>query len=663
MKHRTGPVIRALAAALIMLLCTPFSAPADGIARVESSLTAYVTGDDARAYAEPDPESESIPVAEGTEVEVLAWDRTWAMCTAKGYSVYIPVASLTAKKENETNKAADTAIPCKVKTKTVKVYKSNSTSSKVLGTLKKGTEVSVLAYNKTWARISVNGTVGYCKTSALTKSDVSPEPEPSPEPTPAPTPKPETLIRCSVTAKTAKLYSKASTGSKALKTLKKGTQVGVAAYNKTWAKVVYEGTTGYMKVSVLKKISLDPEKDPDDGLNEDERYRKKYPNAQFTATVVGMNVPAYSVSDRSKAISKLTCGTEVSVYAYTEDWAYIGIGDARGFVACRYISADRYTELKKGSSGSDVEHLETCLLSLGYFDGKPDEKWSDLTSDAVERFRRSVGLGSSDTADAPTQRILYAGYAPKDPITGITLTSGASGENVTRLQNRLYALGYLGLSSSITGKYASVTTKAVKMLQQRCSLTADGTVGAATAKVLWSELAVPKPNTITAADYVAPRNENGQKTVPPGLASTQSTLPSNATAEQRREYVIYIAQQQLTKPYVWGTAGPDTFDCSGLMCYCFKKIGISLNRSAYSLGYSSSSGEKITSQGDLQRGDILCFDTIADEDLSDHVGIYLGSGYFIHASSGETHRFVCVSRITNGSYHDKAFSWARRPKY
>ena len=125
--------------------------------------------------------------------------------------------------------------------------------------------------------------------------------------------------------------------------------------------------------------------------------------------------------------------------------------------------------------------------------------------------------------------------------------------------------------------------------------------------------------------------------------------------------MIYLAQLQLGKPYIYATAGPNSFDCSGLTVYCYGKVGKTLGRSAYAHGYNSSSGTKIERIADLKRGDIVCFNTINDSDLVDHVGIYIGDGYFIHASSGSSNgKQVCVSNLNSG-YYNRVFSWARRP--
>jgi cell wall-associated NlpC family hydrolase len=86
--------------------------------------------------------------------------------------------------------------------------------------------------------------------------------------------------------------------------------------------------------------------------------------------------------------------------------------------------------------------------------------------------------------------------------------------------------------------------------------------------------------------------------------------------------VIAAAKAQLGKPYVYGSAGPGTFDCSGLTMWAYRAAGVSL---AHYTGSQFQSGRHI-SRGELQPGDLVFF-------YSDvhHVGIYLGGGQMIDA--------------------------------
>jgi peptidoglycan DL-endopeptidase CwlO len=77
-------------------------------------------------------------------------------------------------------------------------------------------------------------------------------------------------------------------------------------------------------------------------------------------------------------------------------------------------------------------------------------------------------------------------------------------------------------------------------------------------------------------------------------------------------------------PYVWGAAGPDEFDCSGLVVWAFAGEGISLPHYTGSLW---NSGLHV-SRADLEPGDLVFFFA----DIS-HVGIYLGNGLMVDAPS------------------------------
>ena len=77
-------------------------------------------------------------------------------------------------------------------------------------------------------------------------------------------------------------------------------------------------------------------------------------------------------------------------------------------------------------------------------------------------------------------------------------------------------------------------------------------------------------------------------------------------------------------PYVSGATGPDSFDCSGLVCYCY---GYARGRTTYDMIDSlKASGDWHTSISELNPGD-LAFTS------SGHVGIYVGNGVFIDAPS------------------------------
>ena len=281
--------------------------------------------------------------------------------------------------------------------------------------------------------------------------------------------------------------------------------------------------------------------------------------------------------------------------------------------------------LKQGMSGDAVKRLQNRLIELGYMTGTADGSFGASTKTAVAAFQRKAGLDADGIAGPTTLAVLYDADAPRVTPADDTLEQGDSGDAVKALQKRLIELGYM--NGTADGDFGSATKAAVKLFQKQAGLTVDGVAGPGTQSALFSSNA-PKYDGKTSVD-----------------TDTSSTAAK----------IIATAKQYMGCTYVYGTSGPNTFDCSGFTCFVFKKYGYSLLRSAQQQGYDDNY-ERLT-RSELKMGDIVCFNTISDNDLSDHVGIYISDGNFIHASSGGG--CVMISNLDSG-YYNRVFSWGRR---
>ena len=118
--------------------------------------------------------------------------------------------------------------------------------------------------------------------------------------------------------------------------------------------------------------------------------------------------------------------------------------------------------------------------------------------------------------------------------------------------------------------------------------------------------------------------------------------------------VAQAAYNYLGERYVWGSAQPGVgFDCSGLTSYLYNKVcGISLYRNSAA---QSNNGYPV-SKSNLKQGDLLFFSTNGSGSIS-HVGIYVGNGKMIHASTPSTG--VIISDIES-NYYSNTFVTARR---
>ena len=119
--------------------------------------------------------------------------------------------------------------------------------------------------------------------------------------------------------------------------------------------------------------------------------------------------------------------------------------------------------------------------------------------------------------------------------------------------------------------------------------------------------------------------------------------------------IVSYAKKFLGTPYVWGAIGPNKFDCSGFTQKVYRQLGINIPR--YS-GHQAEVGTLIKYEN-LQRGDMVFFDTERKATgRVNHVGIYLGDGKFIHASSGK--KKVVITNFNEKLFYKNRFLWGRR---
>ena len=625
---------------------TPTATPS-----IENAVPGTVTVSKVKVYAQASASSKYLgTIGRGTQVNVLKWSGGWAYIELNGNYGYCALSALTRTDELNTptpTPSIENAVAGTVTADKVKVYAQASASSKYLGTLGRGTQVNVLKWSGGWAYIELNGNYGYCKLSALTPTSNLATPAPTATPNPA------DIVPAVVTASKVKVYASANASSKYLGTLGKGTQVNVIAWKNGWAYIELNGNYGYCALSALTRTDAMPTPTP----VPDE-------TGSIAAVVTADKADVYSGMDGSiKLLGTLKKGTQVTVLQYwsAKDAAYIELDGSRGY--CKLSALTRAdalaTPTPKPDGSGDIPAV-VMADSVKVYSGIGDtaQYLGTLSKGAlvtVKQYWSSLDV-------ALIQMNSNTGYCKLSALTTASLSSGSKGELVTRVQQQLYSLGYFIKTSSVDGDFGSTTVKAVKLFQKANGLSETGNVDASTLSRMFGGSAVRLPSGTAAADYVAAPNvvpgnqQNNSTTISSTLASGQSTYSSGMSKAQKLEYVIYVAQNQLGKPYVYAANGPSSYDCTGFTKYCFKQIGVNLQRTALNQGYDETY-TKISSISDLRRGDLVYLNTVADADLSDHAGIYLGAGYFIHASSGQ-HKVV-ISTLASG-YYNRVFSWGRR---
>lgn len=151
----------------------------------------------------------------------------------------------------------------------------------------------------------------------------------------------------------------------------------------------------------------------------------------------------------------------------------------------------------------------------------------------------------------------------------------------------------------------------------------------------------PQPGDIVADQGVA---------TPTSAQAAAAMLPGNTSP--RAVALIQEAFTYLGVPYVWGGETRRGLDCSAFVRSVFESQGFSLPRVAA----DQATVGQLVSWNDLQAGDRLYFD-MGNKGRVSHTGLYLGNGYFIHASTNHGH--VDVDSILKPNYY-KALVCARR---
>ena len=293
--------------------------------------------------------------------------------------------------------------------------------------------------------------------------------------------------------------------------------------------------------------------------------------------------------------------------------------------------------IEKGAEGEDVMALQKRLMELGYLAiDEPTSYFGNATKAAVKLFQRQHTLQQDGICGAETVAMIYS-----EDAQPYVMMEGAEGDDIQAFQEQLVELGYLK-SDQVTSYYGTDTVDAVKNFQHRNYLTKDGKAGEKTLE------AINSPD--ARVSYTREQEIIAEK-------KKQAALARASSAAGRIDKLINAAKKQLGDPYILGKSGPDSFDCSGLVVYCLRQANVYTRRLNAAGLSKTTSWKKISDIDDLQRGDLIFFKS-DDSSTVGHVGIYIGGGEMIDASSANG---KVVRRGAKTSYWRRNFVVGRRP--
>jgi len=306
----------------------------------------------------------------------------------------------------------------------------------------------------------------------------------------------------------------------------------------------------------------------------------------------------------------------------------------------------------------------------------------------------TVGAAAADVATVTTDGLRLRSQASTDSAILAVASQGTTAQILADQGNGWYKVSYQGLEGYMSAQYLEVepsptATVAAEgsflnvrsgpgLSHTRVGTLPDGAqvelleeVAGGWYHVRTGDLQGYVLGTYLRTEETAPKKTDPAKPAPTAAANTAAdapTLPPEAEGvtqpaetaapttvpSTKGQEVVAYAETLLGQPYVYGGSGPNGFDCSGFVYYVYGHFDVTLNRGAS----GQMSNGKSVERADLQPGDLVFFNDGTVTTPASHVGIYVGEGRFIHASTNTN--TVQYSDLEPGGVYDREYVGARR---
>jgi len=366
----------------------------------------------------------------------------------------------------------------------------------------------------------------------------------------------------------------------------------------------------------------------------------------------------------AQVIGRLTYGTEIGIIDTKGDWYQIkyGGGDT-GWVVAEYVKADFDVIQATGDSINVRKSPSTDAVAITQIN-----KFDRFI--VVGRFNDwfKIKLDNDETGWVNDQYAIITGTISRGIMDGEDVRSQSTIRNVREPVRTSVRMAIKGSNVNFRAKpdldseiIASLTNDDVVTVLEnlgewRRVRTADGTIGYINKMFLKeikvAQVAVPG-STDNSGQTVISRGGGGSGGSSGG--SSSSSVSSGEGSSKAGTKLVAYAKQFMGIRYKWGGTTTQGFDCSGYTQYVMRHFGANIPR----VSRDQYQGGSAVSKENLRVGDLVFFARSATNRTINHVGIYIGSGNFIHSSSGGGGKGVTISNLNSGSYA-KRYVGARR---
>lgn len=444
-----------------------------------------------------------------------------------------------------------------------------------------------------------------------------------------------------VNTETLRLRKEASTESAVLELLSKDEKVDVLEEKDGWYKVKFKDYTGYVSKEFITLSG-----DVKSLTNAETQNNNQNNNTQGTVQITQKDAKTSADTKlyilpliNAKTVSEIKKDTKITIVNVVGGWAYVNAENISG-----WIRIDKLTLIDSNSSENNKEENKNETEQTKNDENQNEEK--DVVK-KEETVKEEQNTFEARTAYIKEALVNVRSSATTNSNVIITLSQNTEIKLVGEEENwyKVEVSGKNGyiLKTLVSSQKTEVTSRSAvqtREVNQTNNITS-----------IAQETKTIEQNTTSEKQNATTNNATEAKKEAENIEEQKTETVTESTISKGEEVVEY-AKQFLGCPYVYGGSGPSVFDCSGFTMFVYKHFGVSIGHSAVTQAYVG----RYVPRSELQPGDLIIINNESNTSIG-HVGMYVGGGNFIHASSGSGQ--IVISPLSN-AYYNARYVTARR---
>jgi len=342
--------------------------------------------------------------------------------------------------------------------------------------------------------------------------------------------------------------------------------------------------------------------------------------------VLGNQEAALSEHYDAAVLAEQQAGAQVDAAATQQAASEAAV--SRASVSLRSDAVDAYTRGGNVSGLGSMANLagaQDSLLRVEYA-----QTLATSQSDHRDQYRVAVAQASTKKAQLSAAQQQAAAQAAKADSARRAVAGSAAQLQATYRQTQgqlatLVAQAQAAKQAEQARQAQAAEAARQQSVQRQAAAQAAAQAASAQAATNLADPSVPaaaSPSGATAATTAGSQHGSSAPTNSPSALAPSTQAPVSVPTGSGGAAAVAAATSRLGDPYVWGAAGPNSFDCSGLTMWAWAHAGVSLPH------YSGSQYDSTThiSMSQIQPGDLVFF-----ADPGEHMAMYIGGGQVIDA--------------------------------